>query len=187
MEELKMLNSFYKWILDHTHGSDLMRLPIGCLDEHRKLNTKLSKFYWDLFSELVQDIHNQYLLCTSDQIGDPEPIGDFDYMISWLTVDTPFMYMRGSHPFVHPSRVIIYGTNCTVTIDNDNPYVEINPVNIPVRQMFFMEDSERNKRLIEYLKTTDRPVVIEYMNSGIKMIEDAKRRARNLLKENHII
>ena len=95
--------------------------------------------------------------------------------------------MRGSHPFVHPSRVIIYGTNCTVTIDNDNPYVEINPVNVPVRQMFFMEDSERDKRLIEYLKTTDRPVVIEYMNSGIKMIEDAKRRARNLLKENHII
>lgn len=160
MEHLRKLEKMYVYITNKRNGNDMVTIPL-VVKGYSPSSDELTAFYRPMFAELVNDMNNMEFIGTSDDIGDPVEVGDFDYLASWLTDDIPFIYHRGSHPMYYPSRVIIFDRECQITIDSDKPYASVDPVNPNVRKIFTMDPRSRHRAFIEYLKTTDRPVIAE--------------------------
>ena len=186
MEELRMLHTLYEMVVQRLDGDALAEIPIGTMDADGNLNSELQSMYWRLFSELVKDIPNQEYICCSEDLGDPVYTGDFDFLTSWLTPAIPFLYMRGSHPFVYPSRVIIYGPSIQMTVDSDKPYIETCQVNMGIRKSFFATGPSKRTQLIAMLRQSDRPDITRTIDNGMQMIQDAKDRAINILHQHGI-
>lgn len=160
MERLTKLERIYSYIERQRGYEDMTQVSLVVNGYHPSYD-ELTEFYRPLFSELVNDMNNMEFICTSDDINDPAEVGDFDYLASWLDHSTPFIYQRGSHPMYYPSRVIIFAKDCQITIDSDKPYAAVDPLNPNVRKIFDLSREERHDAFIDYLKSTDRPVIAE--------------------------
>lgn len=114
-------------------------------------------YHGKLFNDIVYWDDSLDHLCNSDEVGDNEMNGDYEYLHYDYDTRKPFgehswysiIAMISSHPRVYPNRLIIFRPKYQVIISADTPYVYVYD---PVPYIMLGTESK-----MKYLLNSDRP------------------------------
>lgn len=143
----------------------LMEYGIECPDSNSYDYYKMI-LYHRIFDEMLNDITNMKYICCSDDIQEEQ--GDYDYLVSWLSSDIPFLFMRSSHPHGYPHELILYDPKWQIHIIDDYDTIEVVPVVDRIRDMFKLSDRFFMKEIKSHLKNTDHVWYCEWMQDEMK-------------------
>jgi len=101
------------------------------------------------------------LICSSEDIDEKYPQGNYCYYLGYITNNIPFIYHDCIDGFYHhPTRLNIFTPEYEIFIGVDNVKIKILPVGN--RDMFFRSTFDQSlKDTKEYLRHTDRPLVFK--------------------------